>query len=110
MVFSIKVYIEIRTEIGNLREPFLVKLWLERMEKPCAAIGKMLWTNILEVEIPRRLGLLFAILLFCLKYSQVQLAVVLSKTDSYSYVLYFSFSNFGLDYQQEVYESGHLVL
>ena len=34
-----------------------------------------------------------------LKDSQVQLAVVLSKTDSYSYVLYFSFSNFGLDYR-----------
>ena len=69
------------------------------MEKPCGAIGKMLLTNILAMEIPCELGLLFAILLFCLKDSQVQLAVELSNTDSYSYDLYFSFSNFGLDYQ-----------
>ena len=88
----------------------MVKLWFERMKKPCAAIGKMLWMNILGLEIPRRLGLLFAILLFCLKDSQVQLAVELSNTDSYSYDLYFSFSNFGLDYQSEVYESGRLLL
>ena len=39
------------------------------------------------------------IVLLCLKDSQVALAVILSKIDSYSYDLLFSSSNFGLDYQ-----------
>ena len=91
---------EISTYIGNLRGACLVKLKFVRMEKPCDAIGMMPCANILAMEIPSRLGLLFTIqLLFCPKDSQVQLEVVLSNTDSYSYDLHFWFPTFGLDFR-----------